>query len=502
MASTKKILPSGNDRNRVTIDINLNQPSEAHRVVDHRRVDDKGFLLKKSQRALCSQDAPPDTVKDQWSNHDNAPGEKKERIALARRWATTGNQLVQNLLRIQRSFYNSGARFVPLGGDGAKEVNDWAEDNRVVLRRLLKEIWEDRLATSNVVVFWRGNAPGAIFKKQGKTLPKLLTIPAERCRYTDAQGIEKLAIKLDWTEGDLKGDAYARRYGGKGEVELDEIKGEYFRVLKQARVGWGFAEPSLYSLFRTLAQEESLQVSDNLWAFLSRAVIRHFKVGHEIRAGARAGMPTYFIDDERIEGLRNLFEGRVGVIDAPTNFDVAIEYPYPDGKRFDSSRYASVWQRIQDWAGPVGLMVSAMAKGQFNEAVLDMLREVAHDEREDVGPFAEEIINETLNPPTEIRIRWSDECFTPARARLEMRKLLLSSGPMSCQTALSEAGLDPEEEKLNKIAWAKEPKEVRLPGYDAAHGNNPQMDQGGRPAGTRDIGKRSALNGEVANTEN
>jgi hypothetical protein len=496
MPAKPTIRPS-RDGNRVTLDINVNADPTGYRVTDQRRVDERGFILKKSQRALCSQDAPPDSVQDKWTNHDNAPDEISERIGLARRWGTTGNALVQQLLRLQRTYYNSGCRFRAVDGDDAP-LAEWQRRQQVALRRLVKEVWDDRLITGNVVVFWRARA--SEIKTRKAAVPKILTLPAERCRYSDAQGVEQLWVKLNWKSEDLEGldRETIRRYGGRGEVKLDEEKGEYFRVLKEARVGWGFAEPTLHTLFRTLAQEESLQVADNLWAFISRAVTRHFKVGHEIRNGPRAGMPTFFIDDERIEGLRNLFEGRVGVIDAPTNFDVAIEFPCPDGKRFDIARYQSCWQRIRDWSGAVGMLMAALAEGRYNDAVLDVLRESAHDEREDVGPFLEEIINEVLAPPVPVRVEWSDECFTPMRARLEMRKALLAGGPMSPQTALVEAGLDPQTERVNKIAWAKEPKEVRLPGYDVAHGNNPQQDAGGRPPGVKELGTRVALNGEVA----
>lgn len=62
-----------------------------------------------------------------------------------------------------------------------------------------------------------------------------------------------------------------------------------------------FSDSSLGSL-RSLRLPD-----DNLWAFVSRAVIRQFKVGHEIRNGPRAGQGIWFWNTKRGDAIKKFF---------------------------------------------------------------------------------------------------------------------------------------------------------------------------------------------------
>ena len=90
--------------------------------------------------------------------------------------------------------------------------------------------------------------------------------------------------------------------------------------------------PRMYALFRTMEQDESMQIGDNLWAFLGRAVIQQFAVGHEIKQGPYAGRDIYMWNPKVNEDVRGFFEGRLGLLDVCTNFDFKGLFPYPEIK--------------------------------------------------------------------------------------------------------------------------------------------------------------------------
>ncbi len=292
--------------------------------------------------------------------------------------------------------------------------------------------------------------------------------------------------------------AEVRRYSKGGYIELDSDLGEFFSVLRRAREGWGFGLPRMYSLFRTMEQDESMQIGDNLWAFLGRAVIRQFAVGHEIKQGPYAGRDIYMWNPKVNEDVRGFFEGRLGLLDVCTNFDFKVLFPYPEIKRFDAAKYLSVLERITYWAGPVGLMFlgSPAARGQLNLQLMDLLRvEVTEVERPEMGLWLSEVINAVFRPPLEVEVAWKSTIFRDQRQAIELMKFLVTSGALSYRTALEDSDQDPEQETERKDVegeWMRdEKKKYRLlPPYDPAHGKRPAAPAGlsepaGRPVGLR-----------------
>ncbi len=492
------------------------QPStDGYTYVDRRAERRAEEKFSKSRQVLAAASPYGETVSEDFRRDDKLPTDLRELFKTARKWEEQC-LFMQVLVGLKIGFYNFGRVFRavdrPLKEADQKALDKWERLNKRRLRALIRETWRDKVVTDCVIAFWREQA--------GKVIPRVLTLPAEDVEYTDALGIEKLKISTGYNAKDLRvertddrgararqreegarlTDKQIKRYASSGMIELSEDEGEFFRVCKRARLGRGLGRPRMMSVFRAMEQDESMQVADNLWAFLSRAVIRHFKIGHEIRNGNLAGSGRWFWDPVRDKALREMFEGRVGIIDASTNFDVAIEYPYPDAKRFDASKYESVFQRLSLWAGPVGMML--MGK-QGNTQWLDLLRAETVEEREDVGPFLSEIINKVFPPPNgiEVELAWKENIFRDQRQAIELLKFLVTAGPLSYSTALGEAGYDRatewEQKKLEGEMMQDEArKHMLLPPYDPAHGVTGAQaaagKSGGRPAGTGNAGPRAA----------
>jgi hypothetical protein len=309
-------------KDKVVVELNVNSAPPV-KIGDDRR----GFVLSKTQAALCAIDNS--AILESYARADTSsdPRDKREALVLARDWHKK-NLFVQAGLGLKVGFANYGLRLKPIdkvGKQSRQQLNAWWLKNKRAIRKFIRETWEDWHILDNAVAFWR---------KQGVIIPRIITLKPEDCVYSDAMGIEKLKVRLGWSKEELTSTGQNsakdewRRYASR-EIELSEDKGEFFRVLKRDRDGWGFAWPRIHAVFRTLNQQESMEVADNLWAFVSRAVIRQFKVGHEIRNGPRAGQGIWFWNTKRGDAIKKFFEGRVGILDFDGNFDIDIHYAWP-----------------------------------------------------------------------------------------------------------------------------------------------------------------------------
>lgn len=500
----------------------------AYKFIDRRGgapASQRDYTLTKTQQALCGVEAMGS--RDGYDEPENQPEEITDALELSRLWHRK-NLFIQGIASLKIALAIHRCQIKPSGalrtGPGAssaerEQFRKWLTFERQQrIKRFIRETLEDYVIMDNAVAFWRTTPFGQDARRDGRTgdrarapvTERVLSLKPEMCKYSDAMAIEKLKVRLGWTREELSASRtdgpigqpiLARdlaRYAQR-EIELDPARGERFRVLKRDRVGWGFAWPRVFSVFRTLAQNESHEISDNLWAFLSRAVIRQFKVGHETRYGPKAGSNAWFWTKTRGNAIREFFEGRVGILDFTGNFDINIEFPFPSLDRFERKKYESVWQRLALWAGPVGLMlVSSVAKGAPPPEFLLRLMEAEIEElRDDVAMHCTPVITEVFRPPVPIRLAFSNKLFTDHRQFIEMLKHLLAAGPLSQRTALEAVSLDTEEERENKTEEAalladEKTKGQVLPVFDPAHGKRPGNEPPGRPAGAKDSGQRAA----------
>lgn len=503
---------------RTVVEVHLTAPP-SHTVHDHRRVTAQGFFRRgvKERSVFCGQDHGL-LMPDQWDHHEKEifgrlPIAKK--IEKARAYQRNG--LLQSMGQVKIGYHHHGFHLVPsfefrVSSSEPETLNPgtrnpkqsafetWWRRVEGPVRAMAREAWKHWNDVDNLVATWFDDAPGRVF-----------LIPAEKCEYADVGGVPRLRVNLGWDvykEGawdgnNRRGEKGEGRGGGgggakakqfkvkdrykQGVVELDAAHGEHFLVLKRAADGsGGFAEPLIDGLLRTLEQDDSMQAGDNVSAFLLRTVVRQFKIGHEIKTGQWAGADHHFYDD-KLHGpaIKALYQGKVGLINHAANFDHEITFPTPDTKRFEAAKYESVWQRIAQWCGPVGLM---FLQGQHAGPLLEMAKEVALIERHEfMGPFLNHVINAAFKPPVPVRVAWNSRCFMEARVRTEMVKWLHSIGALSEGTALDEMDFNQEEEWRRKDVEHGQPKHRTTPLYDAAHG---PPDAGGRPAGTKDAGKR------------
>lgn len=412
----------------------------------------------------------------------------QEMMADARRWFRKSHFLPQ-ALGIKIGFLNYGFRIAARDSKNAAQLRQWLDEDvrrRMNLRQAIRAVWEDMELMDNAVVMWRNDAPAVV------------VTPPEKCRYSDAMGMERLWVNLGWKAEDLQKlpEADRRRYAKEVEWGADTLRRESFAVIKRARVGWGFSMPRIAGLFRTLAAHESLEVADQLWSFLSRSVIRMFKVGHEIRNGPRAGHATWFVTKQRADAVRKKVENKQGLIDLVVNFDHSVDYPVPPEEAFAKARYEALWPRMRQWLGPLGLLLE---NPQALSAAMVMFRADAAERRADIAWGVERILD-GMGCKIPVRAVWSNQCFNDPRIAAEMLKTGLASGPVSQRSFLDEVGLDPETERESKkeesdLAANPETAGQVLPIFDPAHGKRPgavSAGGGGRPAGTRDAGGRDA----------
>lgn len=436
------------------------------------------------------------------------PTDVLEALQETRNWHKKSH-FVQEIIRTKRALFNSGFRMVPFDEEPKdsekKEFKDWYDEFCPKIEAFVLETWHDKLLMNNAVAFWRK----PLGKKSKVAQPRIITLPPDRCKYTDAMGIEKLKVKLGWHEEDFRISPTTtdkinflipkediKRYAQGNYIDLLESHGEFFRVYKEERVGWGFAWPWIQSLFHTMAQDESMEIGDRLWGFISRTAERRHKVGHEIRQGPRAGLPIHFITKERSQAVLGFYEGRVGFVENVCNFDQEIEFPFPSADRFTREKYQSVWERMALWSGPVGLFLFSLYTGKGSlPFLMEFIEAEAEDERAKVRHYLADVVTQVFSPPVKIKCAWSNKLFQDKRQALEWRKLLLTCGALSQETALREGGYDPEIERPRKQResdLAKNPKTKGqvLPIFDPAHGDQPHnsdnTDTGGRPAGQSD----------------
>lgn len=354
------------------------------------------------------------------------------------------------------------------------------------LHRFTNETWLDFNIMDCSVSFWRDGS--------GRLRKRLVTVPPEKCEYSDALGIQKIKIDLGWKREQLTGQKLTLDQLARYSQPLvpNEAEGEHFRVLKRERVGLGFGWPGMETVFRTLNQNESLEVADNLNAWLCRQVLRQIKLGHEVRNPfANVMQKGFMFTPKAAEVVLDHVKDRVGLITEVTNFDTEFIFPFPDGKRFEKARYEAALERLAMWLGPLGVMFFGR---QLNPFLVMMLKAAVLEDRMLMAAYLEEIIAEYFAPPVPARVVWDEKIFMDARQLLEFMKAGQAAGAYSNRTFIEESGGDADtemERRREEIKLAKTEPALFKPLFDVAHGDGKPTKPGGRPAGQDDLGSRS-----------
>jgi hypothetical protein len=400
------------------------------------------------------------------------------------RYFSRRNLFIRAVNKTRLAFLNAGFCLVPAEGANKKTraaLADWMKKNRSrheMVCKYVRDAWREWMTSSNVVSFWRVDS----------ARPTLLN--PEDVTFKDTLGSERLKFRLNITDKQIDdmdwSPAVKARLKESKTIDIghdDDLF--FFKVLKDDKVGTGFAWPDLMPVLLALGQQESLEAGDNILANASRLILELHKMGHEIKSGMLAGSARNFIKKERAEAVQKELKGKVGHVRMAVNFDHAVDWPRPDPKHFEGKKYASIVDRLIWWSLPIGHMITARA---LNPHLMDTLRTQVLDARAEMAMHLDEVINEVFGAgegglPFRVSMKWDHRCLSDSRLLFEMIKNGLNAGPVSQTTYLRSAGLSEEEEREHKQDEADLPKDQTHPLYDAAHG---PPKPNGKPPGKND----------------
>lgn len=345
---------------------------------------------------------------------------------------------------------------------------------REKINKLIDEAIEEFNLQRNVIAFW-----------MDAQLPVLLAL--DKCRYKDVLGIETLFYThgLSAQEIQVLPPEQQARFR-VAEIAVGEAEGEFFKVLKTERTGFGLSWPSLQAMFRTASVMESMEMGESSYAYGGRQHCRHHKIGHPIESGPMSGKPTHFWNKKRGDAVRKIHENKVGFLgDLTSNFDQEPTWPHEDLDYYKEDKWLSPEHRLNVWGGPLAQM---MIPKNTALGLHLLLRAEMLDDRAKLGPFLESVINQGFDPPVPIQLNWSNLIFNDLRTLSEMIKFGVTSGAVSQSTFREVVGFDDNREAIKKeeeaAEFEKTPQKFK-PAYDPAHGD--PNDQGGKPAGTQDV---------------
>jgi hypothetical protein len=384
--------------------------------------------------------------------YDAIPGPNASGPDLFRqcRQFASSNDFARFVVFIKRLLFNDG-----LAIKGTKTPEQLAE-----LTRVTGDIWTEWLTCDNAVVAWV-TPPTANFPA--------LTVPDCECvKYSNVFGAESLSLRLpsqnlSQSQKEKLGTRYAEAIAGGRELEWGDDPGEDFSVLLSGALypggklgsGGGLGKPSMFSAFDALATLTLLGIGDKAAAWIGKDVIRHISKGHEVKDGALAGRPVYYLSAKEKKIIHDEMKKHSGGFDVVSNFDVKIGFAHIDPAFFDAAKYRGTLDRLFRWSGPVGqLFFSHQSSAQEEQAqLLHMLRAEGEAHRAAIAGFVSGIAARCGAPG--VTLEWSKATFMSWDTLLRVLNAATSSGLMSYQTGREWLGLDDGTESGRNAAAAK-----------------------------------------------
>jgi len=349
----------------------------------------------------------------------------------------------------------------PQSGDKIEVESNASNYERVI--KFIEDAWLDWLVFDAVTAFWRDDQPIA------------LTLQPERVTYTDILGLEVLRYTHGLGQQEIKSlsDDDQKRFA-KPTIIINPGEGEHFKVLKRSPVGDGLGVPRMFGIFRLLGEIEGKEAGQNAMGFAMRSAKRVHKLGHEIKNGINAGKNSHFITSRRAKAVNERWRDKVGFEDYCCNFDESVEYPWPDSKLFDEKYYSASNMRLDNWAGPLALMLRAKGVSPY---LANLLKTEALEERRKMGRFLSYVVSKAFGMDVPVRPMWSNLIFNEARLQAELVKFGYMQGLASATTTREEIGLNPADEEALKVGEADDADaEKKLkPTWDSAHGIAPAL---------------------------
>jgi hypothetical protein len=413
--------------------------------------------------------------------HDGAVACDPLTFAKARAWAT-GHWWLQGFLPVYLSFLNCRLE-VTVEGKGNKTWLTKSADRAAQIKSCVRSALLESTITSNLIVFWREPAAGG----SGLRFHQPLLLRPEQVRYDDQLGLETLSVPVRLNAAQLAQlpDSERQRYSS-GLVKLDPDRGEQFRVWRDGSPGYGLAWPSLFSVFRSLTQSDSMEVGEAEYAHAGRLVNRAHVKGHEIRTGPATGSKKHFATKEWGDKVLEFYKTGAGLRDSWRNFDQKLLVEWIDPKNYDPTKWATIERRLIAWGGPLARILEGRAP---NPDMAGALQTVMEDRRAELARFLEPVLTEAFRVPGSIRLRWSNQCFKGQRINAELVKWAVQQGSMSVRTAmddvLGENALDRElVRKREERGQAEDLQPLVLPNHGkGGPGGKPELSApGGRPS--------------------
>lgn len=414
----------------------------------------------------------------------------------ARFWAKYNN-FITALIKINRGFILNKAQVVARDPAQQGELDKWKERETEdcyrgdLLEKITEDIVQEFLIQDTAISFWKRAPADRDFN------PPVLFMP-ENCKYKNAMWTRSLRVNMKLSESDFKDSGLSQeeidRYT-KGEFVPDEDRNEFFRVLTRQIDGFGLNEPTMVSALRTLSQADSMEVGESQLAYAGRSVIRHHKIGFEVKNTNMALRQFDFLYDKvRASDIKKSLGGRQGFMDLITQFDHEILFSgIPDPKHYDARKWETIIARVSLWAGPAAYMLYAKSVSPF---LLKLLKAIIEADRRMLARHIEWVINKsmmgTLDAPL-IKIVWDNRIFEDARLAWDQVKTLMMQGPLSLETSLEEGGFNPQMESKRKKREAPDSRdEELLPKFSAAQGLKPGQVAGGASWGDK-AGRRPGI---------
>lgn len=413
-------------------------------------------------------------------------GPPAEVFSKVRRW-TSSHFFLRGALPLLANFINHGLKIRVDGRSAGK----WLTPEREAQVALfIHQAILERVKESNLLVFIRAN-------NVVKGRPPQLLFP-ERCVFEDAHGDEFTRYRVA-----LRPEVLAElplslrtRYS-TGEVTFGDRKHEAFNranplwaetllVWKDCAPGRGLAWPALFAAFPTLAQSDSMEVGEGAYAFAGRTAVRQHKLGHEIKGGPKAGLPTHFYKKERGKAVKEFFKGASGFREFVGNFDHEIDVPWIDPKKYDAKKWETVRDRLVDMVGPLARIYAARG---VTPDMANMLEVQCQAMRRDLRGFLVRVVEEGFGAKGTVTLTWKNDCFRAARLQAELFKFGTTAGFVSATTgaeAVLGEGAYPDEMENKKAELKNGSLNLPhiLPGTGQVAGNQkpPASAPGGRPA--------------------
>ncbi len=451
------------------------------------------------------------------------PKTLEARFAKALNYAETDDK-ISGIVETQVDFGMSGFRVASKDAKAEGEIKTWTREKRIY--NLLLEMWGVAAAADNVVVLMQG-------KKAAKTytvlpLPNLKIIPIHT---TDNKGIKqfKTFLKIPKEMSDyikkvyratqvngvttalkgipekwVKAAMYPRAVSGKdpirpgtGYVELGEKdSGEKIFIINRKGIEDRLVEPSMMTVFPSIALRQLLQDGEFSIAYLIKYFIHQIKVGPKSEGKTLAQMlRAGTVSNDQREEVKNRYRIVDKAVFEVTDQQLEHLFHFPGADIDMNKRYATPDERINWWARQ-SKQIMVGDKGSYSGGLIYLksyYRKISRF-RELFAIFLEDVIAETLNDKN-AETQWDEHFMKEPRQKLAEVTVMTQHG-QDMETACRILGyswsqwVSDREKSMDPAIVMKKDKPkgaweyyqgLQIPFFEPSAGMLTDEDSGGRP---------------------